>query len=153
MTATHPIAPIRTAIKAAVSGVSGIGMVYDYLRHIETEAEIKAELVKSSRLHFWSVTLANDDKFAEEHIVGGSKAWITFVIHGNYALKDSEASEKTFINLVEDVLDALRVDKTLGGTVMRMGAPKWVGPNHAMVVNVLCHHAEIVVPVLTAVEC
>lgn len=153
MTATHPIAPIRAALKAVVSGVTGIGQVYDYLRHIETEGEIKSELIKTGRLHFWSVTLANENQFAEEHIVGGSKAWITFSIQGNYALKDADASEKTFIDLVEDVLDALRVDKTLSGTVMRMGGPKWVGPNHVTVVNVLCHHAELIVPVYTAVEC
>lgn len=153
MTATHPISPIRTALKTLVSAVTGIGNVYDYHRHFETEGEVKALLVNSSRLHYWTVSLGPDDKFIEEDIVGGSKAWITFMISGNYALKDADASEKTFIDLVEDVLDALRADKTLGGVCIRTGNKRWIGPNHVTVGNVLCHHAEILVPVLAAVEC
>lgn len=156
MTATHPISPIRTALKTLVSGVAGIGNVYDFMRHPVTEAEVKSLFVTTGatpRLHYWCVTLAPEEKFVEDDIVGGSHAWVTFVIRGYYALADADASEKTFIDLAEDVLDALRTNKTLSGTAIRMGSRRWGGPTHVEVVGTLCHYAEIVVPIFTAVEC
>lgn len=154
MTATHPIAPIRDALKALVQGVTGIGNVYDYQRHVENEAELKSLYVSGSRMHYWCVTLGPDEKFVEtRYPASHSKAWITFAIRGYYALKDADATEKTFVNLVEDVLDALRSNKTLGGVCLQSGPARWTGPNHVDIVNVLCHHAELIVPVYTAVEC
>lgn len=155
MSATHTIAPIRLALKTLVAGVTGIGNVYDYQRHIETEAELKSLYVPGSRLHFWCVTLGPDDKFMETRHPGNhSKAWATFTIRGYYALKDADATEKTFVDLVEDVLDALRLEanKTLGGTCIAQGNPRWSGPSHVSIADVLCHHAEITVPVFMALE-
>lgn len=152
---SHTIAPIRLALKTLVAGVTGTGNVYDYQRHIETEAELKSLYVPSTRLHFWCVTLAPDEKFVEtRYPASHSKAWATFVIRGYYALRDADASEKTFYDLVEDVLDTLRLDanKTLGGVCIAQGNPRWTGPSHVEVAGVLCHHAEIVVPVFMALE-
>lgn len=155
MTAIHPIAPLRDRLKAILESVSGIGPVYDYQRHVESEAELKTLLVSGSRLHFWCVTLAPDEKFVEQRGAGNmSKAHVYFAIRGYYALNDANASEKTFIDLVEDVLDALRAQRGQGvNPWINQGPARWVGPNHVSVANVVCHHAELIVPVFTALEC
>jgi len=153
----QPIAPLRTALTALVQAVSGIGNVYDYMRHPVSEAEVKTLFVTGGgtpRLHYWCVTLAPDDKFVEQRFPSShSKAWVTFAIRGYYALQDSVASEKTFIDLVESVLNSLRSNKTLSGAALQSGPARWTGPTHVEVVNVLCHYAELIVPVYTAVEC
>jgi len=152
---SHTIAPVRLALKNLVAGVSGTANVYDYQRHVTTEAQMKSLYASSDRLHFWCVSMAPDEKFVEtRYPASHSKAWATFVIRGYYALKDEDATEKTFINLVEDVLDALRLDanKTLGQTCIAQGNPRWTGPTHVEIVGVLCHYAEIVVPVYMALE-
>lgn len=161
MTATHPIAPLRDRLKAILEAVSGIGRVYDYMRHPTTDAEVKSLFVTttSPRLHYWCVTLSPESKFIEQRYPGShSRATVTFSIRGYYSLVDADATEKTFINLVEDVLDALRANRSLlsgdvGGPWIEQGPAQWVGPTHVEVAGVLCHHAELVVPIRVAVEC
>lgn len=162
MTATHPIAPLRDRLKVILEAVSGIGRVYDYMRHPVTDAEVKSLFVTttSPRLHYWCITLGPDAKFLEERYPAShSRATVTFAIRGYYSLVDADATEKTFINLVEDVLDALRTHKgalnvdVIGGPWLTQGPAQWAGPNHVEVAGVLCHHAELVVPIRVAVEC
>lgn len=144
---------IRTALAAkvqAVTGIVGVAPVYDYWRHVTSEKEINDLLKGGSqgRLHFWCVSPAQSDPLTIDNMGGCDQAdpW-RFDIRGYYALLDADASEKAFLTIVEAVIEAFRLDKNLGGTVISNWPVQWPENVHVMLAGVLCHHARISVPV------
>lgn len=143
---------IRTSIKtlvAGVSGISGVAPVYDYARHVTTEAEVVALLkgAGQARAHWWSVRPATEKPFTVFERMGCKDGLYRWEIHGWYALNDTAASEKAFDTIVEAVMTALLADLTLSGTVRPLedDLPAWVANDHKQVGTsaILCHHAEI----------
>lgn len=149
------LATIRTALRAKVAGVtgiSGIAPVYDYIRLVKSEQEIKDVMVGTgqNRLHYWWVSPAQTETLRIIQRMGCQDGVYRFEIHGFYALEDvppsgAMPSEKAFLLVVEALHNALRTDMTLGGTV-RMVEGEWpaVGEfDHRMMSSVLCHHARL----------
>jgi hypothetical protein len=144
------LATIRTSIAAkiaAVVGIAGVAPVHEYLRHATMADELKTLLVGANqeRLHFWCVTPAQGNPLTIVQRMGCQDGIYRWEVHGFYALEDAVASEKTFLNIVEKVLDALRADLTLGNTVRPVeGAwPGWAENDHRMMASVLCHHVRL----------
>lgn len=121
------LAIIRTEIKTVLEGVSGIGMVYDYIRHAPKESIWKVLFTTSlNRLHTWQITRT-----------GVKDDWLTtcengirrhsFQVLGYYSLKDDDASENTFQDLTDSVMTALRnaaKSPPLSGTALNMTTPQ-----------------------------
>ena len=139
---------IRTKV-AGVTGISGVAPVYDYLRLVTTEAEIKELMVAGQgRAHWWSVTPARENPLGLAwRGLGCQDGLYRWEIHGFYALKDAAASEKAFLVIVEALMEALRADLTFGTTVQAYELPAWREHDHRMVSSVLLHHALISVGV------
>jgi hypothetical protein len=144
------LASWRAAVKAVLDGASALSgvPVYDYIRHVKDEAGIKALLVASERMHFWCVTAAQTDTLVVQRFPGNcDQGTYGLEVHGYYALKDADASEKAFLDSVaEPVFDALRAARHLTGDV-GSGPPQWVEANHVMYVDVLAHHVRFNFPV------
>jgi hypothetical protein len=71
----------------------------------------------------------------------------TWQIVGIHALKDSDASEKTFQELVEQVMVLFRFDSRLGGNCQVAGPAQLDTLETRMFGSVLCHVAVIKLPV------
>lgn len=71
----------------------------------------------------------------------------SFEIAGIYALNDADASEKTFQNLVEQVMNLFRFDFELGGHCLMAGPLNLETLEARMFGAVLCHVAVIKLPV------
>lgn len=145
------LSSIRTQIKTILEGVSGIGIVHDYERW---SADWKAFLT----LFQDSNDLINGWMFAREKTVqrrvtlGEKEKAHIFRLRGVYGLKDEDATEKTFQDLIESNVAAFDADETLSGTCLTIN-PDWgpmdgaVGLQVDLVENrifgsVLCHYAE-----------
>jgi hypothetical protein len=114
-------ATIRTAIYNTVNGVSNIGKVYDYERHAVDWSDFldlfKTTIGGTTQIRGWMVGYRGIP--TAENITFGVEKRVTrthrFQILGVMAIDDSEASEKTFAALSEDVCDALSSNATLQG--------------------------------------
>ena len=148
---------ILAALKAkveAVTGIAGVAPVYDYWRHVTDEKELRDIFMGGSqaRLHWWCVTPAGADTLSIWHLSGCDQANpARFDLHGFYAVKDADASEKAFHTIVWALLDALLADKSLTGSAVpligQLPLPVWAENDHRMLVGTLLHHARIAVAV------
>lgn len=150
------LADVKNRIKTQLEAVAGIGKVYTRLLYAREEKDIAAKLVQSGRLNVWLITreLANlRDENLNQSL---SEQRDQIVVHGFYALDDDDTnpSEASFDALVDAILDKLNTDRRppskFGGMVqssdppfLRLSDQRMYGPTQA-----LCHHAEIVLPVV-----
>ncbi len=138
-------ADIRTQIKTILEGVAGIGIVHDYQRW-DVEAEgFQTLYVSGGRIHVWAVTREQSTEAAEaqQQHVRTHRVRIT----GVYSLDDSDATEKTFSDLMETVCDALRRNNSLNGSAESSGPPQVTRDGHARFAGTLCHFGEITLDV------
>jgi hypothetical protein len=132
-------------LKTKLTAVPGIGVVHDYERWAADWATLVNLYVSNAKLNGWHVTrkVTSEDWSALPVV----ERYHTFEISGIYALKDADASEKTFQSLVEAVMSALRHDYTLGGNCLKAGPQKLATVETRMFGSVLCHVAVIELPV------
>lgn len=158
MALSSTIAAIRSSIETLVSAVSGIGKVYGYVPLIKSEAELVAKMAKDGVLSAVFITLADQNPFQARRLPANQElADITFALHCYQRVDtDASSSEPAFINLIEDVIDAFRADKTLksGGarTVIEGGPAQWARYGHVDYMGVTCHFAQLSYRVRTQVE-
>lgn len=141
---------IRTAIYNAVSGVSNVGVVYDYERWAaEWSAFLdlfKTTISGTNQLRGWEVCYrgfnpGDPREFAGIHL--RTHAW---QIRGYLALDDSAGTEKTMSALAETVANTLEDDATLAGLsfydveAALVFEPRTFG-------GALCHYAEVTIEV------
>ena len=108
------LSAIRTQIKTTLEGVSGIGTVHEYERWANDWKGF-LELFKTSAnvINGWMITRRKTPerwRTAEEY-----ERVFEFAILGVYGLKDDDATEKTFQDLIEAICAAFRQDPDLGG--------------------------------------
>lgn len=140
---------IRTEIFNILSSVTDIGKVYDYDRwatdwsaFINFFKTIIAgkEHIRGFEIIRTSAPAAYDDN-AEETTTH------QYRIRGYMSLKDADATEKTFNNLIEAIRDKFRFNFDLNGKC------EFAGPVSVDVVDVrtfgsvLCHYCELTLPV------
>lgn len=161
-----PLVNIRAAIVSILSGVTGVGPVYNRVRRTDLQADVQAMLTDANgKLAFWFVSLARGNPFSSirrfpaSHSIGTAN----FELFAYRALDDVNDSENTFHSHVADVMEAFELDanKKLGldpghvsnGVVMESGPAQWQTGGHVSMVNTLCHQAVLMLPVLFITEC
>lgn len=139
---------IRTEIKGIMDGVTDIGVVHDYER-LATDWIKFLSFYKPAGKNYirgWSITRqkspekgnGEDDTAAHQY-----RRMHNMVIRGYYGLKDSDASEKVFQDLVETVCDTFRGKPTLNGKADDSSPPQVDIFETRMFGTVLCHYVEI----------
>ncbi len=149
-------ATIRAAIYSAVNGVSNIGKVYDYERHSNDWSDFldkfKTTIGGTNQIRGWMVgyrgiTEAEGGRFTAPG--GRISRKHRFQILGVMGIDDSEATEKTFAALAEDVCDALDSDDTIHGYLG--SSPAMLGFDPKPFAGLLVHAAAIVIDVTEAI--
>ena len=145
-------ATIRAAVYAAVSGVSNVGLVYDYERQAnEWDALLgffKSTIGGTTQIRGWMIAYkgivsAGGGRFSTAKRLSRTQR---FYIMGFMGVDDSAASEKTFAALAEDVADALDSDATIH-TKPNSAAPANLGLDPAPFAGILAHAAVIQIDV------
>lgn len=134
---------IRQQIYTILSGVPGVGKVYDYERWSVdwTKFVTLFQDSASGRILGWEMSrVAVESQFlsrVEEEVTH------RFVIKGYLGLKDADATEKLFNGLIEAIRAAFRGNVTLNGVA------ELATPLTAPIIDVrtfgsvLCHYAEL----------
>lgn len=143
-------------IKSAVEGVTGIGVVRDYLRWWSDKKDFldlfRTTIGGQAQIRGWTIT-RDGIPFNERYAQGGKhRVTHMFVIRGVLGLQDGTATEKTFQALVDSVVDALDDAVTLGGNVRSAGPATAAAITHRGFGEVLCHYCEIQFPVTEHVD-
>lgn len=139
---------IRTEIKAIIEGVSGIGIVHEYLRWSSTSSKFLTLFKdKSDKINGCMMTRV---KTVEDAVSGGrtSDRDHKFRIICIYGLDDDGESELYFQDtIVEGICTKLRSEKTLCNRTVALGVPQVEIVEPRKFGSVLCHYAEITVSV------
>ena len=137
---------IREQVKTILSGVSGIGVVHDYERwnsdwtkfldlfRIEGDDEKK-------RINGWSITRRKTP--AKTASTTHDSRTHTFLIKGFYGLKDADASEIVFQQLIEDICAAFRAKYKLNDTADNTEPVQVDLVENRKYGIVLCHYCEL----------
>ncbi len=149
-------AAIRTAIYNAVNGVSNIGLVYDYERHTNDWSDFldkfKTPVGGTDQIRGWMVGYRGITESQGNIFKPAAKrVWRKhrFQVLGVMGIDDSEATEKTFAALAEDVCDALDSDTTIHGYLGT--SPATLGFDPRPFAGILVHAAAIVIDVTEAI--
>jgi len=139
-----PLADIRSTIAADVAAVVNPcgGNVHTYQRWaVEWSRLLALFRGDGDRVHAWmvsrSATQVERDNFPT------IRRLHRMTLTGIYGLRDEDATELTWQDLIEDVCTALDNDPTLGDTVLTSGPAQVVRVDARMFGKVLCHYAEL----------
>lgn len=137
------LSTVRTKIKTLMEAVTGIGTVYEYKRYVNDWETYKNLFIKSSKVNTWEVqrTTGSSDPYG-----GGSgreDRMHNFTVRGFYGIDDKLASEKTFQDLTDLVVNAFRNQPTLSGTANIVNFPITWTFSEGKLGDVLCHIVEI----------
>ena len=148
------LADIREQIKVLLSGVSGIGIVHDYERWAAEWPKF-LDLYKveaTGKLNGWTISRKKTPKSL---LAKGGISTRThhIMIRGIYGLKDSDASELVFQEIIEAIVAEFAKHDTLNATCFTCSATDNApgdedGIQVDLVENrsfggVLCHYAEL----------
>lgn len=143
---------IREQIKVILCGVSGIGVVHDYMRFSNNWGKF-ISLFKDAdgKINGWMFTRKKTPKSLQTK--GDSNRTHHFVLYGFYALQDDQESEIVFQDLIEAIDAKFASYDTLNGTCFCC-SPTQDAQDKAdgiqvdvvevrMFGDVLCHYAEL----------
>lgn len=146
------VATIKAAIKTRLATVSGLDASTIHTRTRaplgENDAAFRTLHVSGSRVNTWEI---ERESFASAW-KATNKAWElldSYTIKGWYGFDDAAAtpSETTFADLVEDVVEALNADQSIGQVsaprVLTHGTVQCRIYGHAQKGPYLCHYAEL----------
>ncbi len=134
---------IRQEIYTILSGVPGVGKVYDYERWMVDLGKF-LELFKdpaSGRILGWEISRVAVESLFLSRVE--EEATHRFVIKGYLGVKDADATEKLFNGLIEAIRAAFRGNVTLNGVA------ELASPMTAPIIDVrtfgsvLCHYGEL----------
>jgi hypothetical protein len=115
------------------------------VRWVEGEAAVKAILIKSGKLHAWTIT--REETTSLDHTGGAAIDTHAIILRGYMSLDDSANTEKTFQDLIEAIRTKFngnrRLDPGAGGTAHTSERIQVAGPWHVMYAGVLCHHCTL----------
>jgi len=133
---------ISAQIKVILLEVSGVGTkVYEYERWCANWKDYLALFKTGSKIKGWTITRARTPE--ENKTPSTNKRVHTFFIRGYYSLDDSEESEVTFQDLIEDIATAFRTKPRLNGTAFDCSPLQVDTIAGVMFGNVLCHFCQL----------
>jgi len=144
------LADIREQIKAILSGVEGIGVVHDYERWASEWGKF-LDLFRvedddgEKRINGWTITRRKTPAKTESS-THDSRVH-TFRIMGIYGLKDRDASEIVFQDLIEDICAAFRAKYQLNNTADNTEPVQVDLVENRKFGTVLCHYCELTLAV------
>lgn len=135
---------VRTAIYNALDGIANHGMIYDYTRWVADYTAFltlfKTTIGGVDQIRGWMISLAEINQ-EQNDFTGAIWRTYTYRVNGYMGLDDSAATEKTFVALVETLVNAIDDDATLEAYLYHPPANVLIDTwNFA---GVLCHHAQI----------
>jgi len=133
---------IRAQIKTIMEGVSGMGIVHDYVRWASTWEKF-LEFFKTSSKKINGATITRVKTPEECESSNHNSRRHRYLIRLYYGLKDDAATEITFQLLVENTCAAFRAKRTLNDTAEDSGPPQVEVVELRMFGSVLCHYGEI----------
>jgi len=147
---------VTTAIKGILEDISGVGVVQEYCRYTRTPEGFREYFTKLVDQYMrianvWLITRDGFTQTADGVPIPQEMREHLFVISGYVGLKDSDASEEIFQDLVDEIINALESRKRLGleTTDIHVRPPQVPVIDHAWLGRtVLCHHCEIHLRVL-----
>ena len=133
---------ISAQIKVILGEVSGVGTkIHEYERWAANWKDYLAFFKEGSKIKGWTITRS---RTPEENKTPSTNTRIhTFIIRGYYSLDDSEATEVTFQDLIEDIATAFRTKPTLNGTAFDCSPLQIDSVAAIMFGNVLCHFCQL----------
>jgi len=137
-------------LKSDVEDVSGIGLVYDYKRHIHDDHKKYGLLKTGGKQHVWF--LYREGQIETSDYLTLQLPYDNFVIEGWYALDDSESTETTFQGLVNDIRNKINNDRLLGGYGYVYEPVNVSESDEDMLIDTLCHHAKLDITIQSIVE-
>jgi len=134
---------IRSQIKTKLEEISGVENVYDYKRYCNDLATYKDLFIKDSIVNTWEIIRESFSKTAHGGNGNVQDTDNEFTIRGFYSTNDALASEKTFQDLVETIIQSFLSDPTLGGKAEQIYVPITGQFSYGQLGNVLCHIVQI----------
>jgi len=126
--------------------VPSIGVVHRYERHAADWKKF-LDLYRdpaSQKIRGW--TISHEGAPGRRNAPDESLRQPIYIVRGYYGLEDAEASEITFDTAVEAVCDAIGAYPSLSGLTDHVSEPTVRAFEPRMYGTVLCHYAEIAVP-------
>ena len=140
------LSAIEEQIKAILSGVDGMGVVHDYERWAATWEKFLAlfsveDAEGVRRINGWTFSRRKtpETEPTESH----NLRTYHFRFRGIYGLKDDDASERVFQQLIEDVCAAFRAAYKLNSTAHHTSPMQVNVVENRVFGKVLCHYAEL----------
>jgi hypothetical protein len=137
------LADVINEVKAILQTVADVGMVNDYRRAVSSEADVSRlyKDVDAGEIRAWDIT--RETTVSNDRTVGAVEDLHLIVIRGYMSVRDADATEKTFQNLIECVRAAFRVKRNLNGKVLDSTPMQVRTVTAATVSNVLVHYCEL----------
>jgi len=141
-------ATLRAEVKTTLEGVVAPAVVHDYQRYTHDMGQFLA-LFKTPAgvISGWTITREGIGEADSDHTSNDTQHRIK--IRGYYGLKDAEASELVFQDLVDSVVTAFRGNYGLNGQANHTTPMQAPVIDLRMFGAVLCHYCELT---MTAVE-
>lgn len=133
---------ISAQIKGILLGVTGVGTkVHEYERWAANWKDYLALFKEGSKIKGWTITRT---KTPETSKTPSANTRIhTFIIRGYYSLDDSEATEITFQDLVDEIATAFRTKPTLNETAADSSPLQVDTVTGITFGDVLCHFCQL----------
>lgn len=153
----------RDAMAARINSVADAGVVSNYRRSLTTWADFQTAFTCTiggvMQVRGWSIAWESGDMTPETWMADGSRrmqGYQTWVARGYLGVKDSDATDRTFSALVEDVRTALvtMAAALTAPSIRQSHVPVMVRQNGFIELGApgqgqaLCHYAEISVTFL-----
>lgn len=107
---------IKDALQALLESVTGIGLVHDYVRRINNDADLRALGVVGGGTGVINLWMHSQIGFTQPLLTTMEKeVQRVWMIRGYYSLSDGNQSEYTFQALVENIANGIGADIQLGG--------------------------------------
>ena len=137
------LSTVRAKMKTVIESVSGIGQVHDYKRYVHDWDSYKELFAKNQKINTWEIQRNHVESDPYGGSGGREDRMHVFIIRGFYAVSDDLASEKTFQDLADLVIDAFRNKPDLDAVANIINFPITADFQESMFGGVLCHVVEI----------
>ena len=142
---------IREQIATILSTVEGMGIVHQYQRWSATWEKF-LDLFKDTDGRINGCIISRRETPTIRDNMPTIERRHVFLFRFVYALKDAEASELEFQNIVERIQDAFDSQYLLGNTVINSGPVQVNLVEIRLFGGVLCHYAELTLEAVERVE-
>ena len=140
------LSTVRTKIYDILSGVSGVGKVYNRERYsAQWIAALNTFKTAANKIDGWTMRMqaAAEDPGTSRT----NRRYYNIVLRHYYGYDDTNSSQITFEDFNETVCNAFRALPDLEGVAEIAEPPQIIVSEPRMFIDILCHYAEILIRV------